>query len=214
MESGAGIASAQQVRSAGGRPEVQLIWCPVARDSVPAGGGIGLGSASAAQKQDQHDDGRDQHGSGGQLADRAGQSGGVHLRSVPKFCAAHPSSSEPPDGAAVCGPLHDTPQPARIFARRSAMDGQPIGCPLSGRRIPADPLGRVEAVRLTEFRGLMQLQFGSARAPSVARDHVFSALGGLTADEALAAGEDPKLVWAAVCEAFDVSEALRYGLPD
>ncbi len=94
------------------------------------------------------------------------------------------------------------------------MDGLPIGCPLSGRRIPADPLGRVEAVRLTEFRGLMQLQFGSARAPSVARDHVFSALGGLTADEALAAGEDPKLVWAAVCEAFDVSEALRYGLPD
>ena len=81
-------------------------------------------------------------------------------------------------------------------------------------RIPAGALGRVVSVRLTEFRGLMQLQFGSTRAPSVARDHVFSALGGLTADEALAAGEDPKQVWAAICDAFDVSDTLRYGLPD
>ena len=75
-------------------------------------------------------------------------------------------------------------------------------------------LGRVVSVRLTEFRGLMQLQFGPARAPSVAHDHVFSALDGQTADEALAAGEDPKLVWAAVCDAFDISDNLRYGLPD
>jgi hypothetical protein len=69
-------------------------------------------------------------------------------------------------------------------------------------------------VRLTEFHGLMQLQFGPLRAPSVARDHVFSALGGRTADQALADGEDPKVVWAAVCDDFDVSDALRYGLPD
>ena len=84
----------------------------------------------------------------------------------------------------------------------------------SCRRIRTGALGRVVSVRLTEFRGLMQLQFGSTRAPSVARDHVFSALGGLTADEALAAGEDPKQVWAAICDAFDVSDTLRYGLPD
>ena len=83
-----------------------------------------------------------------------------------------------------------------------------------GRKFATSALGRVVSVRLTEFRGLMQLQFGSTRAPSVARDHVFSALGGLTADEALAAGEDPKTVWAAVCDAFDVSDTLRYGLPD
>ena len=84
----------------------------------------------------------------------------------------------------------------------------------SGDEPAISALGRVVSVRLTEFRGLMQLQFGSTRAPSVARDHVFSALGGLTADEALAAGEDPKTVWAAVCDAFDVSDTLRYGLPD
>jgi len=72
----------------------------------------------------------------------------------------------------------------------------------------------VVGVRLTEFRGLMQAQFGSLRAPSVASDHVFSALAGRTADEALAAGEDPKVVWRAVCDDFDVSDTLRYGLPD
>ena len=70
-------------------------------------------------------------------------------------------------------------------------------------------LGRVVGVRLTEFRGLMQAQFGSLRAPSVASDHVFSALAGRTADEALAAGEDPKVVWRAVCDDFDVSDTLR-----
>ena len=69
-------------------------------------------------------------------------------------------------------------------------------------------------MRLTEFRGLMQAQFGSLRAPSVASDHVFSALDGQTANEALASGVDPKLVWFAVCDAFDVPNALRYGLPD
>jgi Protein of unknown function (DUF3046) len=69
-------------------------------------------------------------------------------------------------------------------------------------------------VRLTEFRGLMEAQFGPLRAPSVARDHVFGALQGRTADEALAEGEDPKAVWFAVCDDFDVSDSLRYGLPD
>lgn len=69
-------------------------------------------------------------------------------------------------------------------------------------------------VRLTEFRRLMQEQFGPLRAPSVAQDHVFGALDGLTANEALAAGQDPRRVWRAVCEAFDVPEPLRHGLPD
>ena len=73
---------------------------------------------------------------------------------------------------------------------------------------------RVVGVRLTEFRGLMQEQFGPLRAPSVAHDHVFGALQGRTADQAIADGEDPKLVWRAVCDDFDVSDALRFGLPD
>ncbi|MGI8589947.1 MAG: DUF3046 domain-containing protein [Nakamurella sp.] len=69
-------------------------------------------------------------------------------------------------------------------------------------------------MRLTEFRALMTAHFGSHRASSVAADHVFSALGGLTADAALAAGENPKKVWAVVCQTFDVPAALHHGLPD
>jgi Protein of unknown function (DUF3046) len=127
------------------------------------------------------------------LADRAGQAGGVHLRSLPEVSL----------GTSVRPPVPGGGEPWVRWAVRTL-----------GRKFATSALGRVVSVRLTEFRGLMQLQFGSTRAPSVARDHVFSALGGLTADEALAAGEDPKTVWAAVCDAFDVSDTLRYGLPD
>lgn len=69
-------------------------------------------------------------------------------------------------------------------------------------------------MRLTEFRALMKAHFGPYRAASVASDHVFSALDGRTVDEALRSGENPKRVWAAVCESFDVADTLRYGLPD
>ncbi len=85
---------------------------------------------------------------------------------------------------------------------------------VAGRRGCGIRVGRVDVVRLTEFRALMQAQFGPLRAPSVAHDHVFSALDGRTVDEALAAGEDPKLVWSAVCDDFDVPQPLRFGLPD
>jgi hypothetical protein len=60
----------------------------------------------------------------------------------------------------------------------------------------------------------MASHFGPARASSVAADHVFSALGGRTVDQALDAGEDPKVVWFAVCDDFEVPEVLRHGLPD
>ncbi len=69
-------------------------------------------------------------------------------------------------------------------------------------------------MRLTEFRGLMATHFGPARASSVAADHVFSVLGGRTVDQALDAGEDPKAVWFAVCDDFEVPDVLRHGLPD
>lgn len=69
-------------------------------------------------------------------------------------------------------------------------------------------------MRHTEFRALMKAHFGPHRASSVAADHVFSSLGGHTVDEALAAGQNPKKVWAAVCDTFDVPPALHHGLPD
>jgi hypothetical protein len=63
-------------------------------------------------------------------------------------------------------------------------------------------------VRLTVFWERMRAQFGDSYAESVAKDYVLAGLGGRTVDQALAEGVDPKTVWRAVCEAFDVPERL------
>jgi DUF3046 family protein len=78
----------------------------------------------------------------------------------------------------------------------------------AGAPVPASPHYRVR-VRLTYFRELMEGEFGSVRASSVVRDHVFAELGGLTAEQALGRGTDPREVWLAVCEAYDVPPARR-----
>ena len=62
---------------------------------------------------------------------------------------------------------------------------------------------------MSAFWTLMQNQFGSAYAQSVARDHVLSALGGRTVEQALDGGVDAKTVWRAVCEEFEVPAARR-----
>jgi hypothetical protein len=64
-------------------------------------------------------------------------------------------------------------------------------------------------VRLTYFRELMEGEFGAARASSVSHDHVFAQLGGRTVEQALEFGYDPREVWAAVCEVYDVPPARR-----
>ena len=66
-----------------------------------------------------------------------------------------------------------------------------------------------EAVRLSQFRELMTEEFGAARAAALARDHVFAELGGRTVEEALEAGIDPRKVWLAVCEVYEVPPARR-----
>ena len=55
----------------------------------------------------------------------------------------------------------------------------------------------------------MTAQFGETYAQSVAKDYVFDALGGRTVDQALAGGIDPKIVWRAVCDTFNVPQRLR-----
>jgi hypothetical protein len=55
----------------------------------------------------------------------------------------------------------------------------------------------------------MEHQFGAAYAESIARDHVFAALGERTVNEALEAGVEPKEVWLAVCDAFEVPPRRR-----
>jgi hypothetical protein len=64
-------------------------------------------------------------------------------------------------------------------------------------------------VRLTHFRQLMEDEFGAVRAASIGRDHVFSALGGRTVDQALEDGEEPREVWRAVCVEFEVPAERR-----
>jgi hypothetical protein len=64
-------------------------------------------------------------------------------------------------------------------------------------------------VRLTEFWERMRRQFGDGYAESVAKDQVLPGLGSRTVEQALADGEDAKVVWRAVCEAFKVPERLR-----
>ena len=55
----------------------------------------------------------------------------------------------------------------------------------------------------------MRAQFGDAYAESVAKDYVLSGLGGRTVNKALADGEDAKVVWRAVSEAFEIPERSR-----
>ena len=55
----------------------------------------------------------------------------------------------------------------------------------------------------------MRQHFGASYAESVARDQVLQELGGRTICEALAAGDDAKSVWRAVCIAFDVPARER-----
>jgi tRNA A22 N-methylase len=69
--------------------------------------------------------------------------------------------------------------------------------------------GSLSAVRLTEFWRRMEEQFGQVYAQSVAKDYVLAGLGGRTITQALADGEDVKVVWRAVCAAFDVPDRLR-----
>jgi len=55
----------------------------------------------------------------------------------------------------------------------------------------------------------MREQFGDVYAQSVAQDYVLADLGSRTVNQALADGEDVKVVWKAVCEAFRVPDRLR-----
>ena len=67
----------------------------------------------------------------------------------------------------------------------------------------------MDGVRLTQFRELMNDEFGPVRAAALARDHVFAELGDRTVEQALEAGVDPRKVWLAVCEVYDIPASRR-----
>jgi hypothetical protein len=63
---------------------------------------------------------------------------------------------------------------------------------------------------LTVFWERMYARFGEAYADSLARDLVIAQLGGRTVTAALAEGEEPRVVWTAVCDAVDVPAGERH----
>ena len=64
-------------------------------------------------------------------------------------------------------------------------------------------------MRHTEFWVRMDQVLGPAYSRVWARQHVLSALGGRTVDQALDAGETPKDVWRAVVAALGLPESQR-----
>jgi hypothetical protein len=63
---------------------------------------------------------------------------------------------------------------------------------------------------MTDFWERMNTRFGPAYADSVVRDQVIRGLGNRSAADALAAGEDPKAVWLAICDHFEVPVRDRH----
>lgn len=61
----------------------------------------------------------------------------------------------------------------------------------------------------SELRAAMEAAFGN-RATSVASDLVLGTLDHRTAEQALAEGEQPGAVWAAICEAQELPDELRW----
>lgn len=69
---------------------------------------------------------------------------------------------------------------------------------------------REVGVRLSQFWALMDQEFGSAYARSLARTHALHAFGDRTAEEAIEAGVPVRSVWEALCDDFDVPPERRH----
>ncbi|PAT09349.1 DUF3046 domain-containing protein [Corynebacterium gottingense] len=66
-------------------------------------------------------------------------------------------------------------------------------------------------MRLTEFRQLVEDEFGSDRAGWIIQSQVLSAEGE-TAAEMIESGVDPKVAWERLCDSFDVPQERRLGV--
>lgn len=71
--------------------------------------------------------------------------------------------------------------------------------------------GTIAKVRLSDFWRLMDDEFGAGYSRTLASSLVLSAVGGVTAQEALAKGVAPRDVWLAICEMQDVPPERRLG---
>lgn len=70
---------------------------------------------------------------------------------------------------------------------------------------------RLDGMRLTEFRQLVDDEFGPDRAGWIIQSQVLTGEGE-TAAQMIENGIDPKEAWARLCDAFDVPEERRLGV--
>ena len=68
-------------------------------------------------------------------------------------------------------------------------------------------------MRRSEFAELADHVFGPALAHTYRRDLVLEEAGGMTAEQALEAGQPVRSVWTALCDAMDVPESARWEIP-
>ncbi|MFC9354345.1 DUF3046 domain-containing protein [Arthrobacter sp. NPDC057013] len=66
-------------------------------------------------------------------------------------------------------------------------------------------------MRISDFWRLMDDEFGAGYSRVLGGSLVLAGVGGRTADQALAAGVNPRDVWLAVCDVQDVPEERRLG---
>lgn len=67
-------------------------------------------------------------------------------------------------------------------------------------------------MRVSEFWQAVTDEFGDAYGRSLSRDLVLREVRNLTAVEAIAAGEDPRDIWIALCAATDVPRSRWHGV--
>lgn len=68
-------------------------------------------------------------------------------------------------------------------------------------------------MRVSQFWELMEHEFGSAYARSLAARHHLHAVGDRTVLEALDGGVEPRRIWLALCDDLDIPAERRLG-PD
>ncbi len=66
-------------------------------------------------------------------------------------------------------------------------------------------------VQEREFWQLLEEVLGRGYGRALARDQVLDLLNGMTAVEALEAGEEPRVVWNVLCDQMDIPDARRWG---
>lgn len=66
-------------------------------------------------------------------------------------------------------------------------------------------------MRLTEYHELLTDEFGDSEGKWISHSHVLSTLGD-TSDALIERGVDPRDVWEALCEDFDVPPERRLGI--